>query len=205
MMSELMVAGIDEAGRGCLAGAVIAAAVILRPDHGILGLDDSKRLSPSKRRTLYDEIQQRALGWSLGRAEASEIDVLNIHHASLLAMRRAFLSLSFSEPVFVRVDGRFLPDIPVAGEAVIHGDRTYEEIAAASILAKVWRDREMQRLDRVCPGYGFSRHKGYPTAHHLEALRIHGVSKYHRRSFGPVRQAMQIGSGGVEPVRGEDS
>ena len=182
-----LVAGVDEAGRGPLAGPVIAAAVILDPDQPIEGLADSKKLSEGQRERLYAEILQKAFAWSVGRAEVAEIDRLNILNASLAAMRRAVDSLAVN-PWLARVDGNRSPDLSCPVEAVIGGDRCVPAISAASILAKVTRDREMRELDTRFPGYGFARHKGYPTRLHIQALRKLGVSTVHRLSFGPVRR-----------------
>ena len=184
------VAGIDEAGRGPLAGPVVAAAVILDPALPIDGLADSKVLSPGRRELLDVEIRTRAAAWALGRAEVEEIDRLNILQATLLAMQRAVAALPFM-PASALVDGNRCPALPCPAEAVVGGDRTVGSIAAASILAKVARDREMLDLDERYPGYGFARHKGYPTADHVAALRRLGVSDVHRRSFAPVRQLLQ--------------
>ena len=179
------VCGIDEAGRGPLAGPVIAAAVILDPARPVQGLRDSKQLSAARREVLAAEIRARALAWALGRAEPEEIDRLNILRATLLAMRRAFDGLR-PAPSRALVDGNARPDLPCACETVVRGDATIPAISAASILAKVARDQEMILLDARFPDYGFARHKGYPTAAHLAALRRHGPSPIHRRSFAPV-------------------
>lgn len=191
-MNGQLVAGIDEVGRGCLAGPVVAAAVILNPSNPVLRLADSKSLTAFRRSKIAIEIRDKALFWSLGRAEASEIDQLNILQASLLAMARAMRSLTDSRSVWVRVDGAHYPNIEFPGETVIKGDQSVAEISAASILAKVYRDREMVLLDQICPGYGFSRNKGYPTSEHLDALRNNGVTRFHRYSFGPVRDLPSI-------------
>jgi len=183
------VAGIDEAGRGPLAGPVVAAAVILDPALPIDGLADSKVLSPGRREILDVEIRAHASAWALGRAEVEEIDRLNILQATLLAMQRAVAALPFA-PVSALVDGNRCPALPCPVEAVVGGDRTVGAISAASILAKVARDREMLHLDERYPGYGFARHKGYPTADHVAALRRLGVSDVHRRSFAPVRRLL---------------
>jgi ribonuclease HII len=190
----LLVAGVDEAGRGPLAGAVVAAAVILDPARPVPGLRDSKQLAPAAREVLADLIRQRALAWALGRAEVAEIDRLNILRASLLAMRRAVEGLALT-PGWVLVDGSHLPDLPCPGQAVVRGDATVPAISAASILAKVARDREMLELDARYPGYGLARHKGYPTAEHLQALQRLGPSAAHRRSFAPVRRLLERGPG----------
>jgi len=180
-------AGVDEAGRGPLAGPVVAAAVILDPRRPVAGLADSKELSPARRELLADQLRSYALGWSLGRAEVEEIDRLNILQASLLAMARAVAGLAL-RPTLVLVDGNQLPDLPCEGRAIVGGDATVAEISAASILAKVARDQEMRELDGRYPGYGFATHKGYPTRQHLRALQELGVSVVHRRSFNPVRK-----------------
>ena len=181
-----LLAGVDEAGRGPLAGDVVAAAVILPADCRIPGLDDSKKLSPARRDTLFERIRAEAIAWSVGRADPSEIDELNILQASLLAMRRAVDALQPS-PQFVLVDGNRLPVWDYEALALVSGDALVPAISAASILAKVTRDREMQALDGRYPGYGFALHKGYPTAEHLDALRRLGPCAVHRRSFAPVR------------------
>jgi ribonuclease HII len=187
--NHIYLAGVDEVGRGPLAGPVVAAAVILDPERPIDGLADSKKLSEKKRELLDRLIRESALAWSLGRAEVEEIDRLNILHASLLAMRRAVEGLALS-PDHALVDGNRCPDMACSAEAVVGGDSTVPVISAASIIAKVARDREMVELDRCYPGYGLARHKGYPTKAHLEALQRLGVSDIHRRSFAPVRKAL---------------
>ncbi len=183
------IAGVDEVGRGPLIGAVVTAAVILHPSKPIQGLADSKVLSEKKRMKLYDEIIDKALAWSIGRAEPVEIDQLNIYHATLLAMQRAVLSLSVL-PDFVLVDGNRCPELPMPSQAIIKGDSRVAEISAASILAKVTRDRELIELDKHYPGYGLAKHKGYPTAEHLDKLMTLGVTPHHRRSFAPVKRAL---------------
>lgn len=185
----LLVAGVDEAGRGPLAGPVIAAAVILDPEHPIAGLADSKALSAARRARLEVQIQDAALAWAVGRAEAGEIDEVNILQATLLAMRRAVEALPVS-PRRVLVDGNRCPRLQCPTEAVIKGDQTVAAISAASILAKEARDREMIALDARYPGYGFATHKGYPTRAHLEAIQDLGVTAIHRRSFAPVRRLL---------------
>lgn len=182
-----MIAGVDEAGRGPLAGPVMAAAVILDPDRPIEGLKDSKKLSPRKREQLAELIRERALAYAVCRAEVEEIDRLNILKASLLAMQRALQALDI-EPGKVLVDGIHAPDTIWPVETIVKGDDKIPEIAAASILAKVMRDREMLELDSKYPQYGFARHKGYPTRLHIEALREFGVSPVHRKSFRPVAE-----------------
>ncbi len=180
------VAGVDEAGRGPLAGPVIAAAVILNPRRSIEGVADSKTLSEKQRNRLEEKIIHDAVAWAIGRAEVEEIDRLNILQATLLAMRRAVLALNVT-PVCVLVDGKHCPALPCAAEPVVGGDGLVPAISAASILAKVARDREMIRWDRHYPQYGFARHKGYPTKMHFAALKAHGVTPIHRRSYAPVK------------------
>ncbi len=184
------VCGVDEVGRGPLAGPVVAAAVILDPWRPISGLDDSKKLTEKRREALYDEILDKALAWSLGRAEVEEIDRINILQASLLAMRRAVAGLAVA-PGHALVDGNRLPELPCSAEAIVGGDGSVACISAASIIAKVSRDREMVALDARYPGYGLARHKGYPTKAHIEALGTLGVTEIHRRSFGPVRRLLE--------------
>lgn len=178
------VAGCDEVGRGCLAGSVVAAAVILDPDRSIPGVRDSKLIRPSERERLYDAITRKALAWSVASASVGEIDDINIHQASLLAMRRAVLSIA-PLPGVVLVDAFQIPRLTIPQRAVPHGDQQCSAIAAASIIAKVTRDREMLEYHAVDPRYGYDRHKGYATAMHLAALAAHGYSALHRRSFRP--------------------
>ncbi len=181
------IAGIDEAGRGCLAGPVFAAAVILPADHGIAGLADSKQLSAAQRQRLCPLIQTRALSFAVASASVEEIDRLNILQANLLAMRRAVEALHL-KPSLCLVDGNIDPKLGISTRCVVGGDALHEEIMAASILAKVARDADMWRLDAVHPGYGFAQHKGYGTAQHLAALRRLGPSEAHRMSFAPCAQ-----------------
>lgn len=185
--SALLVAGVDEVGRGPLAGPVVAAAVILDPARPIEGLADSKKLSEKRREILFDQIQTQALAWAIGRAEVEEIDQTNILQASLLAMQRAFAQLD-PPPQHALIDGNRCPRLPCSAEAIVKGDSKVAAISAASILAKVTRDREMVAMDQCYPGYGFAAHKGYPSAQHLAALQQLGVTPIHRRSFAPVRQ-----------------
>ncbi|HEC07366.1 MAG TPA: ribonuclease HII, partial [Thiolapillus brandeum] len=192
-MTEL-ICGVDEVGRGPLAGPVVAAAVILDPRNPIDGLNDSKKLSEKRRERLYVEIHERALAFAVGRAEVEEIDAINILQASLLAMKRAVEGLSLA-PGHVLVDGNRLPQLSCSAEAIIGGDGSEPCISAASIIAKVTRDREMVALDGVYPGYGFARHKGYPTKIHLQALQEQGITKIHRRSFGPVKRLLLTAGG----------
>jgi len=184
------VAGVDEVGRGPLAGPVVAAAVILDPKRPIDGLADSKALSAARRDVLAAQIREQALAWAIGRAEHEEIDRINILQASLLAMRRAVLALS-PTPEFALIDGNRCPLLPCPAQAVIRGDSSVAAISAASILAKVTRDAEMTQLDMLYPGYGFASHKGYPTKTHIAALASLGVTPIHRRSFGPVKKVLQ--------------
>lgn len=188
-----LVAGVDEVGRGPLVGAVVTAAVILDPLKPIVGLADSKKLSEKRRLALFDEIKEKAIAWSLGRAEPHEIDELNILHATMLAMQRAVAGLAVT-PEYVLIDGNRCPALPMPSMAVVKGDSRVAEISAASILAKVTRDAEMAELDLTFPQYGFAQHKGYPTAFHLERLAEHGATAHHRRSFAPVRRALGIAS-----------
>lgn len=181
------IAGVDEVGRGPLVGAVVTAAVILDPNKPIAGLMDSKKLTEKKRLLLAEQIKQNALAWSLGRAEAEEIDLLNILQASMLAMQRAVENLAIL-PDFVLVDGNRLPKWSYPSQAVVKGDSLVAEISAASILAKVARDQEMLLLDQQYPQYGFAKHKGYPTKLHLEKLAQFGLLPIHRKSFAPVRK-----------------
>ena len=182
-------AGVDEVGRGCLAGPVCAAAVILNPDQPVAGLADSKTLSPARRNHLARQIRATALGFALGSASVEEIEQLNILNASLLAMQRAVARLP-QAPQQVWVDGNRVPDLPMPARALIGGDKSQPSIAAASILAKVCRDRLMTWLDAQSPGYGFARHKGYGTAAHLAALEQLGISRHHRRGFAPIRRIL---------------
>jgi ribonuclease HII len=184
-----LIAGVDEAGRGPLAGPVVAAAVILDDLKPIKGLNDSKKLSPAKRERLYDEIRAKALCCAIAEASVEEIDTLNILQATMLAMRRAVEGLRL-KPAKVLVDGNRLPVLKIAAEAIVKGDAKVKAISAASILAKVHRDRLCQALHEQHPLYGFDGHKGYPTPEHLAALRVHGACPQHRRSFGPVREAL---------------
>ena len=187
--STRYVAGVDEVGIGPLAGPVLACAVILDPAQPIQGLADSKSISEKRRQALAEEIQQRALSVSIGRASVEEIDELNILKASHLAMRRALAGLSL-EPDHVLVDGNKLPEMDYSAEAIVQGDKTVDSISAASIVAKVTRDEELIALALDYPGYGFESHKGYPTAQHRRALRTMGPCPAHRRSYAPVQAAL---------------
>jgi ribonuclease HII len=192
-MSTILIAGVDEAGRGPLAGAVYAAAVILDPQRPIEGLADSKTISEKKREQLSVNIKQSAFAWAIASASAEEIDNINILQASLLAMKRAIEQLQ-PVPEKILVDGLYLPDIAIQGEAVIKGDSKHACISAASILAKVARDEELYRLDSIFPDYGFALHKGYPTKLHIEKIQQHGVLPIHRKTFGPVKKLLQAKS-----------
>lgn len=188
-----LIAGVDEVGRGPLVGAVVTAAVILDPNKPISGLNDSKKLSEKKRLLLAEEIRSKALSWSLGRAEVEEIDELNILHATMLAMQRAVAGLHI-QPQWVLVDGNRVPEsLKHCGSAVVKGDSLVPEISAASIIAKVARDAEMTELHQQYPEYNFAGHKGYPTAEHLAAIAKHGILAEHRRSYKPVRDAIERG------------
>ncbi len=184
-----IIAGIDEVGRGCIVGPVVAAAVILDPLQPIAGLTDSKKLTEKKRIVLAAEIKAKALCWAVARAEASEIDRINILQATFVAMQRAYSQLKI-KPDYIKVDGNRLPQIDCPGEAVVQGDSLIAEISAASILAKVARDQEMEVLDRLYPGYQFAVHKGYPTQLHQAALAQLGVTPQHRRSYAPVKKLL---------------
>ena len=189
-MSEVvLICGVDEAGRGPLAGPVSAAAVILDPDYPIAGLADSKKLSERQRDRLAIIIRERALAWAVAYAEVDEIDQLNILQATLLAMRRAVLALGI-QPHQVLVDGLYCPQTGIHSQAIVKGDSKVAAISAASILAKTARDELMLELHERYPHYGFAKHKGYPTAAHLAALREYGVSVAHRKSFRPVREIL---------------
>ncbi len=184
-----LLAGVDEVGRGPLVGDVVTAAVILDPARPVKGLADSKKLSEKKRESLFYEIQEKALSWSIARATHEEVDRFNILQASLLAMKRAVEQLSL-QPEYVLVDGNKLPQWQYPSDAVVKGDSRVPAISAASILAKVQRDREMLALEEQYPGYGFAAHKGYPTPQHLAALKLLGITPLHRRSYAPVARLL---------------
>jgi ribonuclease HII len=186
-----LIAGVDEVGRGPLVGDVVTAAVILDPNKPIEGLNDSKKLSEKKRNALAELIKENALAWSIGRADPSEIDEINILHATMLAMKRAVARLPI-QPELVLVDGNRTPELPMPSNAVIKGDGLVAEISAASIIAKVARDQEMAELDKIHPEYGFAKHKGYPTKLHFEMLAKYGPTPLHRKSFKPVQKALGI-------------
>jgi ribonuclease HII len=185
------IAGVDEVGRGPLVGDVVTAAVILDPNKPIVGLTDSKKLSEKKLASLFDQINENALAVSIGRASPQEIDQLNILHATMLAMQRAVDGLSIS-PEFVFIDGNRCPSLTMPSEAIVKGDLRVAEISAASIIAKVTRDREMVELDKRYPEYGFAKHKGYPTKAHFDALAEHGVIAEYRQSFKPVKAVLAL-------------
>ena len=188
----MMIAGVDEAGRGPLVGSVVAAAVILDPNNPIQGLNDSKKLTEKKREKLFVEIQEKALAWSIEEATHTEIDELNILQATFLAMNRAVNNLKI-QPSKVIVDGNQIPKgMSISCEAIVGGDASHAEISAASILAKVARDRQMKALDEKYPVFGFAKHKGYPTKAHFEAITSHGVIDEHRRSYAPVKKALAL-------------
>lgn len=189
-----LVAGVDEAGRGPLAGPVVASAVILPPDHAIEGLTDSKKLSPARRQALCALIKTRAVAWSVAEVSVAEIDTLNILQASLCAMQRAVAALAV-QPHEVLVDGNHCPEFAMSARAIIGGDGLEDCISAASIVAKVTRDAQMGRLDADYPGYDFARHKGYGTKVHLDALAVLGASAIHRRSFAPVARVIALRNG----------
>jgi len=189
-MSTVWICGVDEAGRGPLVGSVVAGAVVLDPNQPIMGLRDSKKLSPAPREQLYAEIMQKARAWGIGQASPSEIDTLNILQATMLAMRRAIEALSerLGEwPSKALIDGNHCPILPIASEAIIKGDAKEPAISAASIIAKVTRDQQMQVLHAQYPQYGFNQHMGYPTEAHMQALKQYGPCEEHRRTFAPVR------------------
>lgn len=185
-----LVAGVDEAGRGPLAGPVVAGAVILDPENPINGLMDSKRLTALRRDVLYEEIREKALAWAVGHADVEEIDRINILQATMLAMQRAVEALQIV-PDHALVDGNRRPDLGCPVQAIVKGDSRVAAISAASIMAKVTRDREMLSLDVIYPGYGLAQHKGYPSKAHIEALENLGVTPIHRRSYAPVRRVME--------------
>lgn len=193
-MSMIWICGVDEAGRGPLVGSVVAGAVVLDPDHPIEGLKDSKKLSAARREYLYAQIIHHAKAWGIGEASPAEIDNINILQATMLAMRRAVEDLTSrlgQWPDKALIDGNRCPELPIAAEAIIKGDAKEPAISAASILAKVTRDRQMQALHERYPQYGFAQHMGYPTEAHFAALKQHGACDEHRRSFSPVRRVLE--------------
>ena len=193
-MSVIWVCGVDEAGRGPLVGAVVAGAVVLDPTHPIEGLKDSKKLTPARREYLYEQIMQKAKAWGIGEASPLEIDQMNILQATMLAMRRAIEDLSTrlgAWPDKALIDGNRCPELPIAAEAIIKGDAKEPAISAASIVAKVTRDRQMMALHERHPEYGFAQHMGYPTEAHFAALKTYGACPQHRKSFSPVRKVLE--------------
>lgn len=187
----MLIAGVDEAGRGPLVGNVVAAAVILPEEHGIVGIKDSKKLTEKKREALFDLICAKAIAWHIASASPLEIDQLNILQATMLAMQRAVNGLMV-KPDKVLIDGNRCPVLAYPSEAIVQGDSKFEQISAASILAKVYRDRQLFELDKLYPEYGFAQHKGYPTKQHIAALEKFGPLKEHRRSFNPVSAFEQV-------------
>jgi ribonuclease HII len=193
-MSLIWICGVDEAGRGPLVGAVVAGAVVLDLNNPILGLKDSKKLTPARRDFLYEQIMEKAKAWGIGEASPAEIDDINILQATMLAMRRAIEDLVIrlgAWPDKALIDGNRCPDLPISAEAIIKGDAKEPAISAASIIAKVTRDRQMQVLDKIYPQYGFAQHMGYPTEAHFAALKEFGACDEHRRSFSPVRKVLE--------------
>jgi len=187
-----LICGIDEAGRGPLAGPVYAAAVILGPDFDTEGLRDSKKLSETKRYSLAAHIKKNALAWSVGICSASEIDEINVHQATLLAMKRAIEGLSGYTSIKVMVDGLFCPQVDFPCEAIVKGDDKVAEISAASIIAKTERDLKMIEIDKIYPGYQFKKHKGYPTKLHIAMIKSEGLCEYHRKSFSPIKEMLAL-------------
>ena len=193
-MNLIWVCGVDEAGRGPLVGAVVAGAVVLDPNNPIAGLKDSKKLTPAKRDFLYEQIMEKSKAWGVGQASPAEIDDINILQATMLAMQRAVEDLTTrlgTWPDKALIDGNRCPVLPIPSEAIIKGDAKEPAISAASIIAKVTRDRQMQVLDKLHPQYGFAQHMGYPTEAHFAALKEFGACDEHRRSFSPVRKVLE--------------
>jgi ribonuclease HII len=196
-VSTIWVCGVDEAGRGPLAGAVVAGAVVLDPENPIAGLKDSKKLSVARREFLFEQIQLKAKAWGIGEASPAEIDEINILQATMLAMRRAIEDLTTrlgGWPDKALIDGNRCPELPISAEAIVKGDTKEPAISAASILAKVTRDRQMMALHELHPQYGFAKHMGYPTEAHFAALKEFGACDQHRRSFSPVRNVLALHS-----------
>ena len=193
-MSLIWICGVDEAGRGPLVGSVVAGAVVLDPSNPIAGLKDSKKLTPARREFLYEQIMEKAKAWGVGQASPAEIDDINILQATMLAMRRAVEDLAIrlgAWPDKALIDGNRCPELAIPSEAIIKGDTKEPAISAASIIAKVTRDRQMQALDKIHPQYGFAQHMGYPTEAHFAALKEFGACNEHRRSFSPVRKVLE--------------
>ena len=191
-MQKNLICGVDEAGRGPLAGPVYAAAVILGPHFNTAGLRDSKKISETKRYNLALRIKQNAMAWSVGICSASEIDELNIHQATLLAMKRAIEGLNGFPSIKVMVDGLFCPKVGYPCEAIVKGDDKVAEISAASIIAKTERDLKMIEIDKMYPSYQFKKHKGYPTKFHVEMIKSEGICEYHRRTFSPIKEILAL-------------
>lgn len=187
-----LICGVDEAGRGPLAGPVYAAAVILGPEFNAEGLRDSKKLSESKRYFLAEQIKKNALAWKIGICSADEIDELNIHQATLLAMQRAIKALNIHTSIKIMVDGLFCPQVDFSCEAIVKGDDKVAEISAASIIAKTERDLKMIEIDKAYPAYQFKKHKGYPTKLHIEMIKSHGLCEHHRKSFSPIKEMLAL-------------
>ena len=191
-MHEILICGVDEAGRGPLAGPVYAAAVILGPKFNTEGLRDSKKLSESKRYFLAEQIKKNALAWTVGISSAEEIDKLNIHQATLLAMQRAIMALNIYPSIKIMIDGLFCPQVDFPCEAIVKGDDKVAEISAASIIAKTERDLKMIEIDKAYPAYQFKKHKGYPTKLHIEMIKSHGLCEHHRKSFSPIKEMLAM-------------
>ncbi len=187
-----LICGVDEAGRGPLAGPVYAAAVILGPEFNTEDLRDSKKLSESKRYFLAEQIKKNALAWTIGICSADEIDELNIHQATLLAMQRAIKALNIHTSIKIMVDGLFCPQVDFPCEAIVKGDDKVAEISAASIIAKTERDLKMIEIDKAYPAYQFKKHKGYPTKLHIEMIKSHGLCEHHRKSFSPIKEMLAL-------------
>jgi len=193
-VSLIWICGVDEAGRGPLVGSVVAGAVVLDPSNPIAGLKDSKKLTPARREFLYEQIMEKAKAWGVGQASPAEIDDINILQATMLAMRRAVEDLAIrlgAWPDKALIDGNRCPELAIPSEAIVKGDAKEPAISAASIIAKVTRDRQMQALDKIHPQYGFAQHMGYPTEAHFAALKEFGACNEHRRSFSPVRKVLE--------------
>ena len=191
-MHEILICGVDEAGRGPLAGPVYAAAVILGPKFNTEGLRDSKKLSESKRYFLAEQIKKNALAWTVGISSAEEIDKLNIHQATLLAMQRAIMALNIYPSIKIMIDGLFCPQVEFPCEAIVKGDDKVAEISAASIISKTERDLKMIEIDKAYPAYQFKKHKGYPTKLHIEMIKSHGLCEHHRKSFSPIKEMLAM-------------
>lgn len=191
-MHENLICGVDEAGRGPLAGPIYAAAVILGPEFNTEDLRDSKKLSESKRYFLAEQIKKNALAWTVGICSADEIDELNIHQATLLAMQRAIKALNGYTSIKIMVDGLFCPQVGFSCETIVKGDDKVAEISAASIIAKTERDLKMIEIDKAYPAYQFKKHKGYPTKLHIEMIKSHGLCEYHRKSFSPIKEMLAL-------------